>query len=94
MTDEETCKTNVPTDEQTGELPVVPTQYIYPFVLVTSLFAIWGFANDVTNPLVAVFKDVFVIDNAQSTWVQIAFYGGCATMALPAAIFIRKFSYK
>ena len=73
---------------------VVPSNYVYPFVLVTTLFALWGFANDVTNPLVAVFKDVFVIDNAQSTWVQMAFYGGYATMALPAAIFIRKFSYK
>ena len=36
------------------------------------------------NPLVAVSKDVFVITNAQSTWVQMAFYGGYATMALPA----------
>ena len=46
------------------------------------------------NPLVAVSKDVFVITNAQSTWVQMAFYGGYATMALPAEIFIRRFSYK
>ncbi|TWT87063.1 MFS transporter [Neorhodopirellula pilleata] len=74
--------------------PVVPQKFLYPFILVTTLFALWGFANDVTNPLVAVFKDVFVIDNAQSTWVQMAFYGGYATMAIPAAIFIRKFSYK
>ncbi|MGJ8634277.1 MAG: MFS transporter [Luteolibacter sp.] len=74
--------------------PVVPKKYLIPFILVTSLFALWGFANDVTNPLVAVFKDVFVISNAQSTWVQMAFYGGYATMAIPAAVFIRKFSYK
>ncbi|MEP2776478.1 MAG: MFS transporter [Luteolibacter sp.] len=74
--------------------PVVPKKFLIPFILVTSLFALWGFANDVTNPLVAVFKDVFVISNAQSTWVQMAFYGGYATMAIPAAIFIRRFSYK
>ena len=74
--------------------PVVPKKYIIPFILVTTLFALWGFANDITNPLVAVFKDVFVIDNTQSTWVQMAFYGGYATMAIPAALFIRKFSYK
>lgn len=74
--------------------PVVPKKYILPFILVTSLFALWGFANDVTNPLVAVFKDVFVISNAQSTMVQLAFYGGYGTMALPAAFFIRKYSYK
>ena len=73
---------------------VVPKKFILPFILVTTLFALWGFANDITNPLVAVFKDVFVIDNKQSTWVQMAFYGGYATMAIPAALFIRKFSYK
>ncbi|MDP4611761.1 MAG: MFS transporter [Opitutales bacterium] len=74
--------------------PVIPRKYLLSFILVTTLFSLWGFANDVTNPLVAVFKDVFVITNAQSTWVQMAFYGGYATMALPAAIFIRRFSYK
>lgn len=73
---------------------VIPRKYLFSFILVTTLFSLWGFANDVTNPLVAVFKDVFVINNAQSAWVQMAFYGGYATMALPAAIFIRRFSYK
>jgi len=69
-------------------------QVIFPFALVTSLFALWGFANDVTNPLVKAFKDLFVISNTQSSLVQTAFYGGYATMALPAALFIRRFSYK
>jgi MFS transporter, FHS family, L-fucose permease len=73
---------------------VVPRHYIYPFILVTSLFALWGFANDVTNPLVRAFKEIFVISNAQSSLVQWAFYGGYATMAIPAALVIRKFSYK
>lgn len=67
---------------------------IYPFALVTTLFALWGFANDVTNPLVKAFKDVFVISNTQSSLVQTAFYGGYATMAIPAALFIRRFTYK
>lgn len=78
----------------TEKSAVIPRKYLFSFILVTTLFSLWGFANDVTNPLVAVFKDVFVISNAQSTWVQMAFYGGYATMALPAAIFIRRFSYK
>lgn len=76
------------------KVPVIPRKYIFPFILVTSLFALWGFANDITNPLVKAFKDVFVISNKQSGFVQMAFYGGYATMALPAAIFIRKVSYK
>jgi FHS family L-fucose permease-like MFS transporter len=73
---------------------VIPSKFILPFIMVTSLFALWGFANDVTNPLVKAFRDIFQISNAQSSLVQFAFYGGYATMAIPAAIFIRRFSYK
>lgn len=74
--------------------PIIPKQYLLSFFLVTVLFALWGFANNFTDPLVKVFKDVFAISNAQSSVVQMAFYGGYATMAIPAALFIRKFSYK
>ena len=77
-----------------GKPVLLPRHLIYPFILVTTLFSLWGFANDVTNPLVKAFKDVFVISNTQSSFVQTAFYGGYATMALPAALFIRRFSYK
>lgn len=73
---------------------VVPADVFLPFCLVTTLFAFWGFANDVTNPLVRAFQEIFLISSAQSSLVQTAFYGGYATMALPAAIFIRRFSYK
>ncbi len=74
---------------------VIPPQFIFPFVLTTTLFALWGFANDITNPMVAAFKNIFVeINNTQSSLVQFAFYGGYATMAIPAALFIRKYSYK
>jgi len=76
------------------ESRLIPVGMVFPFILVTSLFALWGFANDITNPLVAAFKDVFVINNAQSSWVQMAFYGGYGTMAIPAALFIRRYSYK
>lgn len=67
---------------------------IVPFVLVALLFPLWGFANDVTNPLVAAFKDIFLITNAQSSMVQFAFYLGYGIMAIPAALFIRYFSYR
>lgn len=73
---------------------VVPQKYLLPFILVTSLFALWGFANDITNPLVRAFKEIFQISNQQSAYVQLAFYGGYFTMAIPAALVIRKFSYK
>lgn len=67
---------------------------VVPFILVTLLFPLWGFANDITNPLVQAFKDIFLITNAQSTLVQFAFYLGYGMMAIPAAIFIRNYSYK
>lgn len=73
---------------------LVEKKYLLPFVLVTSLFALWGFANDITNPMVAAFGTIMEISNARSALVQFAFYGGYATMAIPAALFIRKFSYK
>ncbi|QEF98087.1 L-fucose-proton symporter [Stieleria maiorica] len=73
---------------------VVPREFLMAFILTTCCFALWGFANDITNPLVKVFKEVFQISNTQSSLVQFAFYGGYFTMALPAAMFIRKYSYK
>ena len=76
------------------KISIVPNNMILPFILVTSLFALWGFANDITNPLVAVFGTLMELSNSKAAWVQLAFYGGYATMAIPAAIFIRRFSYK
>jgi len=73
---------------------VVEKRYLLPFILITSLFALWGFANDITNPMVAAFKTVMEISNARASLVQFAFYGGYATMAIPAALFVQKFSYK
>ncbi|MFV0482890.1 MAG: L-fucose:H+ symporter permease [Bacteroidales bacterium] len=73
---------------------VVEKKYLLPFILITSLFALWGFANDITNPMVAAFKTVMEISNAKASLVQFAFYGGYATMAIPAALFVQRYSYK
>ena len=64
---------------------------LVPFVLITSLFAIWGFANDITNTMVSAFKKILELNNTQASWVQAAFYGGYFTMALPAAYVVKKF---
>ncbi len=77
-----------------NKTPIVPKSIVFPFVLVTSLFALWGFANAVTDPMVTAFKKVLELDNLQASLVQLAFYGGYFTMALPAALFIRRYSYK
>ena len=73
---------------------VVSKKVLIPFVLVTSLFTLWGFANAVTDPMVQAFKKVLELSNSQAAWVQMAFYGGYFCMALPAAMFMRKYSYK
>ena len=72
----------------------VEKRYLLPFILITSLFALWGFANDITNPMVAAFQTLMELPAAEASLVQFAFYGGYATMAVPAALFIRKHSYK
>lgn len=68
--------------------------YLIPFILITSCFALWGFANDITNPMVKAFSKIFRMSVTDGALVQVAFYGGYFAMAFPAAIFIRKFSYK
>ncbi len=73
---------------------VVDKKFLVPFILITSLFALWGFANDLTNPMVAAFKTVMEISTAKAAMVQFAFYGGYATMAIPAALIIKRYSYK
>ena len=74
--------------------PVIDKKVLLPFILVTSLFALWGFANAVTDPMVQAFKKVLELSNSEAAWVQMAFYGGYFCMALPAAMFMRKYSYK
>ena len=79
---------------KTNKPPVVSIKLLVPFVLVTFLFVLWGFANAVTDPMVQAFKKVLELSNSQAAWIQMAFYGGYFCMALPAAILMRKYSYK
>ena len=79
---------------KTLQSKLVEKKHLLTFILITSLFALWGFANDITNPMVAAFQTVMELSAAKASLVQFAFYGGYATMAIPAALFIRKYSYK
>ena len=78
----------------TDSTQVIAKPYLIPFVLVGLLFPLWGFANDITNPMVAAFKNILLVSNFESALVQCAFYGGYCFMAIPAAIFIWRFNYK
>ena len=73
---------------------IVDRQYILPFVLVTSLFALWGLANNMTDTLLAAFRKIMQMSDTQTSFIQMAFYGAYFCLALPAALFIRKHSYK
>ncbi|TDN98892.1 L-fucose:H+ symporter permease [Sunxiuqinia elliptica] len=73
---------------------VIPREYLVPFILITSCFALWGFANDITNPMVEAFSRIFNMGVGGGTWVQVVFYGGYGAMAFPAAFFIKRYTYK
>ena len=68
--------------------------YVLPFIVVTCCFALWGFSNDITNPMVKAFSKIFRMSVTDGTLVQVAFYGGYFCMALPSALFIRRHSFK
>lgn len=67
---------------------------VLPFILVTSLFFFWGVANNMNDTLLAAFKRIMSMSDVQTSFIQMAFYGAYFCFALPAAIFIKKFSYK
>ncbi len=67
---------------------------LVPFILITSCFALWGFANDVTTPMVKAFSKIFRMSVTEGALVQVAFYLGYFVMAFPAAMFIQKYSFK
>lgn len=68
--------------------------YLLPFILITACFALWGFANDITNPMVKAFSKIFRMSVTEGALVQVVFYGGYFALAFPAAIFIRRYTYK
>lgn len=75
-------------------MKAVEKQYLKPFVLVTTLFLLWGLANNMTDTLLSAFKKIMSMSDTQTTLIQFAFYGAYFCLALPAALFIRKHSYK
>ncbi|MBA2431203.1 MAG: L-fucose:H+ symporter permease [Chthoniobacterales bacterium] len=73
---------------------LIPPQYLIPFVLVAVVFPLWGFANDITNPMVKAFSRILLMSDFEGSLVQFAFCGGYFAMAFPAAMFIKRFTYK
>jgi len=67
---------------------------LVPFILVTSLFFFWGIANNMTDTLLAAFKRIMSMNDVKTSLIQLSFYGSYFCFALPAALFIKRFSYK
>lgn len=78
----------------TNEPAVISRKYLIPFILVTSLFFFWGIANNMTDTLLAAFKRIMSMTDTQTSLIQFSFYGAYAVLALPAALFIKKYSFK
>ncbi len=74
--------------------PTKGTNIVLPFALVSLLFMLWGMANNMNDTLLAAFKRIMSMSDFETSLVQGAFYGSYFCFALPAALFIRKYSYK
>lgn len=72
----------------------IEKKYLVSFVLVTSMFLLWGLANNMTDTLLAAFKRIMSMSDTQTSFIQFAFYGSYFCFALPAALFIRRKSFK
>ncbi|MDR1344398.1 MAG: L-fucose:H+ symporter permease [Tannerellaceae bacterium] len=77
-----------------GKGALVPREYLLPFILLVSMFFFWGLAHNMTDTLLAAFKKIKSLTDFQTSWIQMAFYGAYFCLALPAAILIKRTSYK
>lgn len=77
-----------------GKTPIVPKQYVVHFIMLVSCFVLWGLLNNMTDNLVPAFGRIFMLEAADASLTQVAFYGSYAVLALPAAILIKKYSYR
>ena len=75
-------------------MKTIEKKYLIPFCLITSLFFLWGLANNMTDTLLSAFKKIMSMSDTQTSLIQTAFYGAYFCFALPAALFIRRYSYK
>lgn len=80
--------------QRNNKVEVIPKEIKFAFWLLCCCFAMWGLANNMTDVLIAQFRKVFTLTDMQSGLVQTAFYGAYFCLALPAALFIQRYSYK
>ena len=73
---------------------VIPKKYRIHFIMLVSCFILWGLLNNMTDNLVPAFSKIFMLEATNASFIQVAFYGAYAVLALPAAVIIKKYSYR
>ena len=78
-----------------SRIPVIPPGILWPFMLLTSMFAFWGLANNMTDTLLPAFKRIMSMTDSKTAWIQVVCYFlGYGCMAIPGAMFIKRYTYK
>src|ERR1700758_783500 len=80
-----------------GEKRAVPffeRCYTLPFVLITTLFFLWAFGVNLNDVLIPRFKIAFALNDFQSSFIQVAFFGGYFLAAFPAGKLMERIGYK
>jgi FHS family L-fucose permease-like MFS transporter len=78
----------VPTEKGTG------TKYLLPFILITSLFFLWGMAHNLDSVLIPHLKKACNLNNSQSTLIDTSVFLAYFLMAIPSGIILKRFGYK
>ena len=81
-------------NQETDKQSVSDKKYLVPFILITSLFFLWGFARAILDVLNKHFQNALHISITQSAMIQVTTYLGYFLMAIPAGIFINKYGYR
>lgn len=81
-------------NQETDNHSVSDKKYLVPFILITSLFFLWGFARAILDVLNKHFQNALHISITQSAMIQVTTYLGYFLMAIPAGIFINKYGYR
>jgi FHS family L-fucose permease-like MFS transporter len=75
-------------------VPFSERRYALPFVLITSLFFLWAFGVNLNDVLIPRLKIAFALNDFQSSFIQVAFFGGYCLAAFPAGLLMERIGYK
>ncbi|MDR1270835.1 MAG: L-fucose:H+ symporter permease [Planctomycetaceae bacterium] len=86
---------NSNSSDSVREIPMLPSGILFPFILLTSMFAFWGLANNMTDTLLPAFKRIMSMTDSKTAWIQVVCYFlGYGCMAIPGAMFIKRYTFK